>query len=75
MRILNAYYLPGGGDQVLYDSVSPVNTFRLVFNCYFDAGLPIVQDEVYWSPWPAHTDYEFTLLPTQPETPATPSAP
>jgi hypothetical protein len=26
--------IPGGGHQLLHDSVSPVNTFRLVFNFY-----------------------------------------
>jgi len=59
----------------LYPEVTPVNTFRIVFNCYFDARLPIVQDEVYWSPWPGDSHYEFTLLPTQQGTPATPTAP
>jgi hypothetical protein len=49
MRILNAYYLPGGGSEVLYDDVSPVNTFRLIFNRYFDAGLPLLDDLSYYS--------------------------
>lgn len=44
MRILNAYYLPGATYRELYPSISPVNTFRVVFNTYFDAHLPILKD-------------------------------
>jgi hypothetical protein len=45
--ILNAYYLPGVEEAVLYPSISPVNTFREVFNLYFDAGLPILPDRSF----------------------------
>jgi hypothetical protein len=45
--ILNAYYLPGVEKAVLYPSISPVNTFREVFNLYFDAGLPILPDRSF----------------------------
>ena len=73
--ILNALLIQEDCRSSLYPEVTPVNTFRIVFNCYFDARLPIVQDEVYWSPWPGDSHYEFTLLPTQQGTPATPTAP
>ena len=33
--ILNAYLLPGGGEERLYHSISPVNSFRVVFNPAF----------------------------------------
>jgi hypothetical protein len=33
-KILNAYYLPGV-DAPLYDTITPVNTFRLLLNAYF----------------------------------------
>ena len=33
--ILNAYYLPDSGGRGLYASISPVNSFRLVFRNYF----------------------------------------
>ena len=46
--ILNAYHLPGGADE-LYDSISPVNSFRIIFNTYFDAKLPLLQDKHYFS--------------------------
>jgi hypothetical protein len=38
MRILNAYYLPGHQEQ-LHPDITPVNTFRLVFDSYFGGNL------------------------------------
>ncbi|HUW45436.1 MAG TPA: hypothetical protein VMW50_06540, partial [Dehalococcoidia bacterium] len=34
-KILNAMYLPGMDADMLYDNISTVNTFRLIFNHYF----------------------------------------
>jgi hypothetical protein len=45
--ILNAYYLPGITESGLYPSISPVNTFRLLFNRYFDADLPLLEDRSF----------------------------
>lgn len=42
--ILNAYYLPGVDRSMLYPSISPVNSFRVVFDLYFGADLPLVPD-------------------------------
>ncbi|HEX2766928.1 MAG TPA: hypothetical protein VHR55_09875 [Candidatus Limnocylindria bacterium] len=43
--IFSAYYLPGIEDtSCLYDGMSSVNSFRLVFDLYFDAGLPLLPD-------------------------------
>jgi hypothetical protein len=42
--ILNAYYLPGVKTGVLYPTISPVNSFRVVFNTYFGANLPLLPD-------------------------------
>jgi len=42
--ILNAYYLPGAGTRALYPTISPVNSFRVVFNAYFDTNLPLLPD-------------------------------
>ena len=44
-KILNAYYLPGGGKELLYDSISPVNSFRLIFNHYFGADYPLLEND------------------------------
>jgi hypothetical protein len=43
-KILNAYYLPGDGKELLYDSISPVNSFRLIFNHYFNADYDLLED-------------------------------
>ena len=48
MKILNAYYLPGH-PEVLYDTISPINSFRIILNTYFDQSLPILEDKSYFS--------------------------
>jgi hypothetical protein len=48
-EILNAYYLPGDGNSRLYPSISPVNTFRLIFNQYFGGKYPLLDDQTYIS--------------------------
>lgn len=47
MAILHAYYLPGLGRDKLYPSITPVNSFRIVFNHYFGADFPMLPDESY----------------------------
>jgi hypothetical protein len=59
-EILNAYYLPGHNDQ-LYSTVSPVNSFRLVFNAYFGTDYTLLPDTSYYSPIP--NIYEFNVVP------------
>jgi len=43
-KVLNVMYLPGVDKALLYDNISPVNTFRLVFNHYFGADYPLLED-------------------------------
>ena len=45
---LNAYYLPHDGRISLYDDITPVNTFRVIFNEYFDADFELLDDRHYW---------------------------
>ena len=47
MGILNAYYFPGVADSGLYESITPVNSFRLMFNLYFTADLELLPDRSY----------------------------
>ena len=47
--ILNAYLLPGIDSARLYPSISPVNTFRLVLDAYFEASLNLLPDQHYYS--------------------------
>jgi hypothetical protein len=51
MAILNVIYLPGEGTAQLYQSNSPVNTFRVIFKAYFDADLDMLADESYFALW------------------------
>ena len=45
-EILNAYYLPGV-EHNLYETISPVNSFRVVFNLYFAADYELLKDESF----------------------------
>lgn len=47
MGILNAYYLPGVDTSLLYPSITPVNSFRLVFDLYFGTDFGLVDDKCY----------------------------
>ena len=58
MAILSAYYLPGNGDEPLYPTITPVNTFRIIFNTYFSGDYELLPDRVYFSAYP--TIYNFT---------------
>jgi hypothetical protein len=58
--ILNAYYFPGQSD-VLYSTISPVNSFRMVFNNYFGTDYELLPDTSYYSPIP--NIYEFEEFP------------
>jgi hypothetical protein len=42
--ILNALQLPGGGAAAVYDSITPVNAFRLILDRYLGATLPLLPD-------------------------------
>jgi hypothetical protein len=43
--ILNALYLPGSKDDWFYPGMTPVNTFRLIFNHYFGGHYPYLPDQ------------------------------
>jgi hypothetical protein len=45
--ILNAFYLPGINRSVLYPTISPVNSFRLIFNEYFGSNLLLLPDQSF----------------------------
>lgn len=58
-NILNAYYLPGGGDQLLFDTISPVNSFRIIFDYYFEGRYGVLDDVSYSSPF---NSFHFTAV-------------
>lgn len=44
-KIFNAYYFPDGKNDVLYSNISPVNSFRVIFNKYFNENFTLLEDE------------------------------
>jgi hypothetical protein len=47
MGILNAYYLPGMEVDALYPTITPVNSFRIIFNHYFGNKFKPLPDSSY----------------------------
>jgi hypothetical protein len=48
LPILNAYYLHDTeSSQLLYSSITPVNSFRMIFNHYFGTNLEVLEDNSY----------------------------
>jgi hypothetical protein len=61
MAILNAYYLPEEGSRLLYENISPVNTFRLIFNHYFGTRYDLLEDTSYFSSYAY--PYQYKVVP------------
>jgi hypothetical protein len=61
LKILNAYYLPDGGSTRIYPAITPVNTFRIIFNDYFGGHYPLLKDNRYFST--PELPYHFELMP------------
>lgn len=47
--ILNAYYMPKVMERSMYESITPVNTFRIIFNEIFNTQLGFLVDRNYYS--------------------------
>ncbi len=45
--ILNAFYVPPEVEKKLYDSISPVNLFRVLLNHYFETSFDLLPDKSY----------------------------
>lgn len=56
--IFNAYYLPVAGLDRLYPTITPVNTFRVIFDTVFESHLGTLEDLTYYSSW--QRPYQFT---------------
>ncbi len=63
MSILNAYYVPEETKKILYPSITPVNTFRVLFNSVFGANFEILEDKNYFATW-SHP-YDFVDVTSQ----------
>ena len=51
LTIFSAFYLPGGSSDLLYNKITPVNIFRIIFNRYFHADFELLDDRSYFSTW------------------------
>jgi hypothetical protein len=49
MGILNCYYFPDRNYQGITDHITPVNSFRVVLNHFFEANLPLLEERNYFS--------------------------
>ena len=60
MSIFNAYYFPNGKYDLLSDDVTPVNSFRIVFDSHFETNYGLVDDRVFYSTY--EKPYELNEL-------------
>ena len=65
MRNLSVYYLPGV-DAPLYSTITPVNTFRMIFNTYFGQNLPLLEDVSLYSNY--DDPFSYKTIPNKCET-------
>ena len=63
MGILNAYYFPENQNALLYPDITPVNSFRALFNTYFGTQLDMLPDISYFSS--KNTPDEATVIPNE----------
>jgi hypothetical protein len=49
MKILNGYYVDKQTGADLYDSITPVNSFRIIFNDYFGESFPLLDDVSHYA--------------------------
>jgi len=62
MGILNAYYFPDA-QPALYSTITPINTFRMLFNTYFGTEFSLLKDRSFYSEYPYA--YRFDTVPNQ----------
>ena len=51
MPILNAYFFSNNKRVPVTESITPVNTFRILFNYYFNRNYKILDNKSYFSTW------------------------
>jgi len=62
--ILNSYLIPSKCNNSLYPEITPVNSFRVLFNCLFDDKFEILEDKIYFSyyKWKHQVDITSYLI-------------
>jgi hypothetical protein len=48
MKNFTAFLLPKGDENIFYNSITPVNIFRLIFNHYFKTHYDLLEDKNYY---------------------------
>jgi|TARA_B110000967_G_C18897001_1_gene571476 hypothetical protein len=51
MPILNAYYFPDHDYSMLSKDISPVNSYRVIYNKYFGKNMPLLPNRSYYATW------------------------
>ncbi len=59
IAMLSAFYFPDGCDGNLYSQISPVNIFRVLFNCYFGGDYALLVDRTFFTDHHSKTEYQF----------------
>ena len=59
-KIFSAFYLPGIGNEFNFPSITPVNIFRIIFNHYFGANFPLLENHCFYSLY--SSPYRFSEL-------------
>ena len=57
MSILNATYFYDENYEQFHSAITPVNTFRIIFNQYFEAELELLEDKSFFSTWKQPYDF------------------
>jgi hypothetical protein len=60
LDILNAVFLPGIPSDLVSKKITPVNTFRLILNAYFEGEYPYKDDIGYYSSY--KDPYNFSVI-------------
>lgn len=50
LGIINTFYFPDGDYRFLYPEITPVNSYRALFNTYFGTSFPLLPDRVFVFP-------------------------
>jgi len=66
MHIFNAIHLTKDKKNFIYSSITPVNTFRLIFNNYFHTNFKLLEDKSYYTEYKVPYNFvDVTDLVTQ----------
>jgi hypothetical protein len=56
-HILNAYYFPDKDYQEIHEDITPVNSFRVVFNHFFGTDFKLLENRSFFSPYSEKFDF------------------